>query len=392
MRQFSQVALTLAILLTVIALCASGYCIYALLNHEFSRPQAVKLPLQSVRDVPKGQITSSNPAPIDIPDELMPQVMGLLSGVKVSPSDLGFVAYFPPDPTSSMKGREVVAVGISTGSYGGSVILPSPKGAVVAMPNALFVPDPQSWPSDYPLISQKMIEFLNTQLKLEEGTVAQGGGLSIYSGNQLATDESFGIGLSNTTFLYSYNGRTYSVDETGLKTYNADIEKLIMATSDAWGVPFAPPILNLAILAGIFILAFIILIFRSSHDLAVASLAAIIALAAVGGATLIAPFLFPTNTLFLAAVLGAGLLWSFAIIGISAAFGLDLTLGWFWLVYSLLSSGLVLQSIFPAKWVWAGFEIASGLIVIGLLLSMLAKRPNRRMPSKGEINLTEPGV
>ncbi|MCE5177058.1 MAG: hypothetical protein ABFD23_05560 [Caldisericales bacterium] len=361
-------AIFLAWVLFIGALSLTAFFWYKSLSYRINIPTEKSAPIMSLRDIPIDGKSTPNVAPLTYPESINAQIMGIISGLGIQTYDLGLVGYWEPDSpfNEAKRGREVVLIGISSGKYQGTLIITTPKGPIIATPQMLYTPDPPMWEENYALITQRYSEW-KTQLE---------------KNSKLVSDESFKFPDKDGLLAWEFGGKTCVLSKDGLSFFDATIEDTGKFLSKQNHIPFAPPALHLAITVGLLSLFALALFIKGIQDIGIASIFCAACLGAIGGASLFLQQYVPGTLLPLASVLSVGIVWTIPIIAISSAFALDLSLGWFWLVYSILSSGVVLQWIFPPDYVWFPIE---GIIFILMLIVFISMAIKPKMPIKKEL-------
>ncbi len=367
-------ALFLAVVLLLGTLSLTAFLWSIFIDCRVSAPTEKSVPIMSLRDIPTDGKFTPNVAPLTYPESINAQIMGIISGLGIQTYDLGLVGYWEPDSpfNEAKRGREVVLIGISSGKYQGTLIITTPKGPIIATPQMLYTPDPPMWEENYALITQRYSEW-KTQLE---------------KNSKLVSDESFKFPDKDGLLAWEFGGKTCVLSKDGLSFFDVTIEDTEKFLSKQNHIPFAPPALHLAITVGLLSLFALALFIKGIQDIGIASIFCAACLGAIGGASLFLQQYIPGTLLPLASVLSVGIVWTIPIIAISSAFALDLSLGWFWLIYSILASGVVLQWIFPPDYVWFPIE---GIIFILMLIVFISMAIKPKMPIKKELFPQTPG-
>jgi len=404
MRNANKVSLVCAIIVCALAITATAYAGFRLVGFEVAKPERQMLPGKALRDLQKSETASISVASLQIPQSIAPQVYSLAAGVGAGEKDIGFILFWDPEvyENADKLGREVAAIGISGGDFQGTMILQSPKGAVVASPKGLFTPDPPLWYGNFSMAydivkeafdaleSRKSILTTDESFKMdfrkritinhdkESGidvtmiaTVFNKTGAKpekkIFPGSTIQYNE------NNTVILWGYGNKTYELSFDGLVKYDAHIDNVTKTIYASPMLPFAPPIHHLAILCGIFAVLMLVFMLGKNHDFALSSISSFLAIVLAGGASLfldgrIAPEIVP-----LVCLIGAGIVWTVPVLLFSISFGLDLATGWYWLFFALLSAASIVSKIFSAKWTWISLEILLGIITLAIIAFLVTK-------------------
>lgn len=427
MRNANRVWLAFAIIVCALAIAATAFAAYRLIGFEVSKPDRQALASKALRDLQKSDKVSVSVVSLQIPPSIAPQVYSLATGIGAGEKDIGFILFWDPNiyENADKLGREVVAVGISGGDYQGTVILQSPKGAVVASPKGLYTPDPPYWQANFAttyeivneayeaLDSKKARLISDESFKMDFQRLSMNNDELYHSGNKrinFATvsgywkrknieEPSLDVTMITQIFnktgenaeskiklgdfaynyskdkimLWGYGNKTYELSSQGLAKYDAHIDSVTKTVYASPMLPFAPPLLHLAILFGIFLVLLLVFVLGKYHDFALSSFSAFLAIVLAGGASLfldgrIAPEIVP-----LASLIGAGIVWTVPVLFSSISFGLDLATGWYWLFFALLAAANVASKILPPLWIWVGLEILLGLFALATLAALLMK-------------------
>ncbi|NLI40331.1 MAG: hypothetical protein GX421_03970 [Caldisericales bacterium] len=361
-------ALFLSIILLLGSLSVTVFLWSIFIDDRVGVPAEKNIPTMSLRDIPADGKSTPNIAPLTYPESINAQIMGIISGLDIQTYDLGLVGYWEPDSpyNDAKRGREVVIIGVSSGDYQGTLIITTPKGPIIATPHTLYAPDPPMWEENYALIIQRYTEW-KSQLD---------------KNSRLVSDESFKFPDSEGLLAWEFGGYTYVLSNVGLSSFNAPVEDTVRFLSKQNHVPFTPPSLHLAITTGLLSLLALALFIKGIQDIGIASVFCAACLGAVGGASLFLQQYVPGSLLPVASILSIGIMWTLPTIAVSSAFALDLTLGWFWLFYSVLASGIVLQWIFQPDYVWLPIE---GIILALVLVVFISMAIRPKMPAKKEL-------
>lgn len=433
MRNANKVWFVCAIMVCALAIVATAYAAYRLVGFEVSKPEGQALPNKALRDLQKSDKASVSVVSLQIPPAIAPQVYSLAAGVGAGEKDIGFILYWDPGvyENADKLGREVAAIGISGGDYQGTVILQSPKGAVVASPRGLFTPDPPLWQGNFSMAydvvkeafdaleSRKSrlttdesfkIDFRkrptnNDELPNSEYMIINfapvGQNWEPKNNDESAKDAKMIAAVFNktgekaekriflgssihskegyTVILWGYGNKSYELSFDGLIKYDAHIDNVTKTIYASPMLPFAPPLLHLAILCGIFAVLLLAFFLGKYHDFALSSFSAFLAIVLAGGASLLLDGRIAPEIVPLACLIGAGIIWTVPVLFFSISFGLDLATGWYWLFFALLAAASVASKILPSKWTWIGLEILLGVIALAILALLAMK--SRKKPT-----------
>lgn len=445
MRNANKVWFVCAIMVCALAIVATAYAAYRLVGFEVSKSEGQALPNKALRDLQKSDKASVSVVSLQIPPAIAPQVYSLAAGVGAGEKDIGFILYWDPGvyENADKLGREVAAIGISGGDYQGTVILQSPKGAVVASPKGLFTPDPPLWQGNfsmaYDVVKEAFdaLESRKSRLTTDESfkidfrkrgkeQSIKTPAINVFTkwypvgydrdGSQLENKEttkqetdtdlsklidklpvkadlfpftkdgrtwkvSYGIPTESldNVILWGYGNKSYELSFDGLIKYDAHIDNVTKTIYASPMLPFAPPLLHLAILCGIFAVLLLAFFLGKYHDFALSSFSAFLAIVLAGGASLLLDGRIAPEIVPLACLIGAGIIWTVPVLFFSISFGLDLATGWYWLFFALLAAANVASKILPSKWTWIGLEILLGVIALAILALLAMK--SRKKPT-----------
>lgn len=417
MRNANKFWLVCAIIVCALALAATAYAGFRLVGFEVAKPKRQMLPDKALRDLQKSDKASISVVSMQIPPAIAPQVYSLAAGIGAGEKDVGFILFWDPEvyDNADKLGREVTAIGISGGDYQGTMILQSPKGAVVASPKGLFTPDPPLWWNNFGLSYEMLKEAFDnlesgktklitdesfkidfkenvsadvlnskwTQVGYDRDGNKQNGATSIpavFNRAGMSREEAKKLDTvlnefnANEVFLWGYGNKTYEFSSAGLARYDAHIDSVIKNVYVSPILPFAPPLLHLAILLCIFALLLVMFVLGRYHDFALSSFSAFLAIILAGGASLLLDGRIAPEIVPLASLIGAGIVWTVPVLFLSISYGLDLATGWYWLFFALLSASSIMSIILPAKWVWLGLEILLGILILFMFAGFLARK------------------
>jgi len=367
-------AIFLAWVLFIGALSLTAFFWYKSLSYRINIPTEKSAPIMSLRDIPIDGKSTPNVAPLTYPESINAQIMGIISGLGIQTYDLGLVGYWEPDSpfNEAKRGREVVLIGISSGKYQGTLIITTPKGPIIATPQMLYTPDPPMWEENYALITQRYSEW---KAQLEKNS-------------KLVSDESFKFLDKDDLLVWEFGGTTCVLSKNGLSSFDATIENTEKFLSKQNYIPFSQSPLHKLITGFLLIMFALALLIKRNNDISIASSFCVVCLGAIGGASIFFQQYIPGSLVPIASILSLGIVWTLPIIAASFAYAYDLALGWSWLFYSILASGVVLQWIFPPDYVWYPID---GIIFILTLITFISVAKKPKMPIKKELFPQTPG-